>query len=216
MRRRSSSGSFEVQCRSTAIASSVSSMPMPSSLTTTRLWPPSFKVTSMRVAPASIEFSTNSLSAEAGRSITSPAAMRLTTVSGRRRRTMRLLCRFAPHLAKVLPRDDLAFFDRGLIKGIHAKEIGGDDGLEHEMHEEPAEHALVESREVEAPSRPAAADEALLGGALLGIEKIAHAPADEIAERGIGGEIGRDRLAHAGDLGRHKREHLVGRAREIK
>ncbi len=37
------------------------------------------------LAPASIAFSTSSLSAEAGRSTTSPAAMRLTSVSGRRR-----------------------------------------------------------------------------------------------------------------------------------
>src|SRR4051812_17521766 len=135
-------------------------MPTPSSLTMTRLWPPSLSVISTREAPASIAFSTSSFRAEAGRSITSPAAMRLTSVSGRRRRAMRLLCRLAPHLAKILPRDDLAFLDRGLVEGIHAKEIGGDDRLEHEMHEQPAERPLVESREVEAPSRPAIADEA--------------------------------------------------------
>src|SRR5207248_5433322 len=42
-------------------------------------------MTSMRAAPASIAFSTNSLTAAAGRSMTSPAAMRLTRTGGRRR-----------------------------------------------------------------------------------------------------------------------------------
>ncbi len=44
--------------------------------------------TSMRVAPASMAFSTSSFTTEAGRSTTSPAAMRLTRVSGRRRMGM--------------------------------------------------------------------------------------------------------------------------------
>src|SRR3546814_15179826 len=39
----------------------------------------------MRVAPASIAFSTSSLSAAAGLSTTSPAAIRFTSFSGRRR-----------------------------------------------------------------------------------------------------------------------------------
>src|SRR5262245_41165669 len=60
-------------------------MPQPSSLTLIRLRPPSRSVTSMRVAPASMAFSTSSFTADAGRSITSPAAMRLTTVGGRTR-----------------------------------------------------------------------------------------------------------------------------------
>ena len=66
MRRRSSSGSFEVQWRSTASASSSRYMPMPSSLTAIRLCPPSPNVTSMRLAPASIAFSTSSFTAAAG------------------------------------------------------------------------------------------------------------------------------------------------------
>ena len=79
---RSSSGSFEVAWRSTASASSSALIPQPSSLTLMRPRPPSRSVTSMRVAPASMAFSTSSFTAEAGRSTTSPAAMRLTTVGG--------------------------------------------------------------------------------------------------------------------------------------
>jgi hypothetical protein len=91
MRTRSSSGSFEVAWRSTASARSSRLMPLPSSTTSIRLRPAPPSVTSMREAPASIAFSTSSLTAAAGRSITSPAAMRLTSVSGRRRIGMMVL-----------------------------------------------------------------------------------------------------------------------------
>ena len=47
--------------------------------------PPPASATAIRVAPASIAFSTSSFNALAGRSTTSPAAMRLTRCSGRRR-----------------------------------------------------------------------------------------------------------------------------------
>ena len=45
----------------------------------------------IRVAPASIEFSRSSLTTLAGRSITSPAAMRLTMASLRRRIDIRMI-----------------------------------------------------------------------------------------------------------------------------
>jgi len=55
--------------------------------------PPSYNTTSIRVAPASIAFSTNSLTAAAGRSMTSPAAIRLTDngrqLADRHRRSLR-------------------------------------------------------------------------------------------------------------------------------
>src|SRR3546814_19247407 len=60
-------------------------MPQPSSLTSTRSVPPPDSEIAIRVAPASIAFSTNSFNALAGLSTTSPAAMRLTRCSGRRR-----------------------------------------------------------------------------------------------------------------------------------
>src|SRR5690349_1329289 len=57
-------------------------MPPPSSVMTIfRRPPPSVKM-STRLAPASIAFSTSSFTTLAGRSTTSPAAMRLTTCSG--------------------------------------------------------------------------------------------------------------------------------------
>src|SRR5688572_14247213 len=50
-------------------------MPQPSSLTLINLRPPSSSATSMTSAPASIEFSTSSLTTDDGRSTTSPAAI---------------------------------------------------------------------------------------------------------------------------------------------
>ena len=83
--RRSPSGSFDVACRSTARARSPSSSPCPSSTTRISRRPPASIVTSTDFARASSAFSTNSLIAAAGRSITSPAAMR-SMVKGSSRR----------------------------------------------------------------------------------------------------------------------------------
>src|SRR5436853_1812566 len=58
-------------------------MPQPSSATRIRSSPPPSISTSIRRAPASQAFSTSSLTTEAGRSMTSPAAMRATTSAGR-------------------------------------------------------------------------------------------------------------------------------------
>src|SRR5438270_11525306 len=60
-------------------------MPVPSSVTRTRLRPPAWISTVIRVAPASREFSTSSLTTLAGRSTTSPAAIWFATCSGKRR-----------------------------------------------------------------------------------------------------------------------------------
>jgi hypothetical protein len=79
------SGSFEVAWRSTASRSSAGVIPQPSSLTSTPSSPPLASAIEIRVAPASSAFSISSLSAEAGRSTTSPAAIWLTSPSGRRR-----------------------------------------------------------------------------------------------------------------------------------
>ena len=64
-------------------AISCGSMPMPSSRTRISPQPPRSSSTSMREAPASREFSTSSLTTEAGRSITSPAAIWLMSSSAR-------------------------------------------------------------------------------------------------------------------------------------
>ena len=82
---RSPSGIFEVACRSTESARSASSMPRPSSVTRMRRRPPASIATSIAPAPASSAFSISSFTAAAGRSTTSPAAMRSTSRGSRRR-----------------------------------------------------------------------------------------------------------------------------------
>jgi hypothetical protein len=72
---------FEVQWRRTASSRSASSMPEPLSETRKRLLPPPEVAISMRVAPASSAFSISSFAALAGRSMTSPAAIWLMSVS---------------------------------------------------------------------------------------------------------------------------------------
>ena len=74
--------SFDVACRSSASSRSSDDMPQPSSSIVIRFRPPSSMAMLIRVAPASSAFSTNSFTAAAGRSTTSPAAMRLTTSWG--------------------------------------------------------------------------------------------------------------------------------------
>ena len=74
---RLSVGNFEVAWRSTASTRSRFDIPQPLSVTLIKVRPPLRMIISILVAPASIEFSTNSLTALAGRSITSPAAILL-------------------------------------------------------------------------------------------------------------------------------------------
>ncbi len=59
-------------------------MPQPSSPIAIRALPPLSSWISISPAPASSAFSTSSLTTDAGRSTTSPAAIWLTRVSGRR------------------------------------------------------------------------------------------------------------------------------------
>src|SRR5690606_39966978 len=114
--------------------------------------PPSVIVVSMRRAPASIAFSTSSFTALAGRSMTSPAAMRLTVASGSRRILIAGRSRRASHLAQVLARQDLALLDRRLVERVDAEREPGHNGLQHEMHEECTHRAFVEFGHVDHPS----------------------------------------------------------------
>ncbi len=75
---------FDVAWRSRLSRASSADMPDPSSRTRIRSMPPPSTSTSMREAPASRAFSTSSLTADAGRSTTSPAAMRSMTGLSRR------------------------------------------------------------------------------------------------------------------------------------
>ena len=64
-----------VAWRTKAVEIYSASMPLPLSLTSMLPTPPRAISTEMAVLPASIEFSTSSLTTEAGRSTTSPAAI---------------------------------------------------------------------------------------------------------------------------------------------
>lgn len=64
-----------VVCRRKAILMSSLFMPFPLSVILMDLVPPSSISTEIRVAPASMEFSSNSLTIEEGLSTTSPAAI---------------------------------------------------------------------------------------------------------------------------------------------
>ena len=74
---------FEVAWRSKAMRASVSLIPQPLSITWISVRPASLSIMVMEVAPASMEFSTSSFITDAGRWITSPAAIWLATESGR-------------------------------------------------------------------------------------------------------------------------------------
>ena len=76
---------FEVAFRSRLMRASSRFMPQPSSVTRISEMPPRWTRISMLVAPASMLFSTSSLTTEAGRSTTSPAATWLARASGSRR-----------------------------------------------------------------------------------------------------------------------------------
>jgi hypothetical protein len=97
--------SLLVAWRRKARAASAGAMPTPSSVTEIHWAPPSEIATSTRVASASREFSTSSFTTEAGRSMTSPAAIWLTRSSGSTRiRGMALLGRLAARgRARVQP-----------------------------------------------------------------------------------------------------------------
>jgi hypothetical protein len=66
----------------TATVTSSRAIPQPLSVTRIKVTPPFFISTVIRVEPASIEFSTNSLITDDGRSTTSPAAINSATCLG--------------------------------------------------------------------------------------------------------------------------------------
>jgi hypothetical protein len=72
-----------VACRSSESRASSRPIPQPSSATRISVLPPLRRAISMRPAPASTAFSTSSLTTDAGRSTTSPAAIWLASLSGR-------------------------------------------------------------------------------------------------------------------------------------
>src|ERR1700682_4928412 len=83
VRRSSSEWILLVACRRNASGRSTGAIPIPSSTTSIRRCPAPSMPTWIRDAPASIAFSTSSLTTAAGRSTTSPAAMPSATAVGR-------------------------------------------------------------------------------------------------------------------------------------
>ena len=75
--RSSAQRSLEVAWRRKAVRASSEDMPQPLSVTRRKVMPPSRISTVTLDAPASTAFSSSSLTTEAGRSTTSPAAIRL-------------------------------------------------------------------------------------------------------------------------------------------
>ena len=84
-------------------ASSTCSGGIPEPLSVTRMYstPPPRNSTDTRVAPASRAFSTNSFTAEDGRSMTSPAAIRVDTAGARRRMGIRRGPPYSGRLARA-------------------------------------------------------------------------------------------------------------------
>ena len=72
-----------VACRSKASVASCRDMPLPLSITRISFFPPALISMLIRTLPASMAFSTSSLTTEAGRSTTSPAAILFARVSGK-------------------------------------------------------------------------------------------------------------------------------------
>src|SRR5206468_8121596 len=73
----------DVACRPNASTASLLLIPQPSSTTRTSARPPARASTDTVLAPASSALSTSSLTTDAGRSITSPAAIWSTTPGGK-------------------------------------------------------------------------------------------------------------------------------------
>src|SRR6185312_910275 len=210
---RSSSLSFEVAWRSTARTRSSRSMPLPSSVTRIRLKPPPWATTSMRLAPASIAFSTSSLTTLAGRSTTSPAAMRLMRFGGSWR--MAIQGARGVSRAQIAARDDFTRFYRRLVERVDAQEMAGEDRFQHEMHHQGAKRPLVEPFEVDGAHRPAGREQGLGDRLLLRGHEIAGGVPREVLGVGDLGEIGRDARPAAGAILAHHCDEVLRRAVEI-
>jgi hypothetical protein len=75
--------------------------------------------------------------------------------------------------AKIAARDDLTRFYRGLVERVDAQEMAGENCLQHKMHQEGAESALVKPLKVDGAHRPACGEQNLGDGLLLRGHEIA-------------------------------------------
>src|SRR5512143_2652278 len=207
---RSSSASLEVAWRSTESARSEASMPAPSSVTRITPRPPVVARMSMREAPASIAFSISSLTTLAGRSTTSPAAMRLTRLGGSSR--IAIWCLGA---GEIPAGQHFTRFYRRLVERVDAEEVGGKDRLQHEMHHESAERPLVQDFEVEGAHRAPGRNQSLGDGALLRRDQVARRVAREIVGACELGQVWRDAWALSRAILADDGDEVLRRAVEI-
>ena len=147
----------------------------------------------MREAPASIAFSISSLTTLAGRSTTSPAAMRLTRLGGSSR--IAILLRLGA--GEIPAGQHFTRFYRRLVERVDAEQMRGEDRLQHEMHHQRAERALVQRVEVDGAYRSPGRDQGLGDGALLRRDEVAGRVTSEIVGASELGEVGRDARSSA-------------------
>src|SRR5471030_2243103 len=95
---------------------------------------------------------------------------------------------------QVFLRQHFAFFHCRLIEGVEAEEVRGDDGLQHEMHQQFAQRRLVELGQVKSAHRATVLGERLGGGARFRRHQIADGLAGKVGLAGDLGEVG----IHAG------------------
>src|SRR5205085_11868725 len=106
---------------------------------------------------------------------------------------------------------NLALLDRRLVERIDPEQAGGNDGLQHEMHEQFAEASLVQPLDVDGAHRSAVFDEGPGGGAALRGNEVADCPARKGRLAGRRCEVRGDARTAAGGAGREDREPLVAR-----
>src|SRR5439155_1471419 len=126
-----------VAWRSKASMASSRDMPQPSSVMRIRRRPPFSTSMRKRVAPASSEFSRSSLTTEAGRSTTSPAAILFAIWSGRTRiRPIALLYDNAPLVEQLAGRVQQVEKAAAIVDGLANHGRFGPDqlglGLQHQ------------------------------------------------------------------------------------
>src|SRR5262245_32398863 len=121
----------------------------------------------------------------------------------------------SPSLPEILLRQYLTFFHRGLIERVHAEEPRGDDGLQHEMHEQLAQARLVELVDMDGAHRAAVLGQRLGGGAAFGSGEVANGLAGEFQLTRELGEIGGHARTAAGGGGGDDGDQLVARAGDV-
>src|SRR4029453_6973551 len=228
--------SLLVPCRAKARSASSPSMPSPSSRTVMRSMPPPRRLTSTWRAPASSAFSTSSFTTDAGRSITSPAAICPCTTGGGMATFPTRHVSGSEDEARILPRHpgvDLGparlesrashqaegeFFgllDGRLPKRSDAGEPAGCHGRHLEEVDQLPDRERIHRREREGRARAGAPRERQLGGMLRAVQerpqRVAAETANLLDVLVRGGDV--ERLAVVLDA--QEDHHLVARPLQV-